>query len=325
MKKTFAKIVAVVLILLLQTSCTTNNNNVQDFTDTNKSNESIQIDDKEYGLLSGFPNENDFIKEYNGKPIKFAYNMKNMRSEAEWGLRVYIDGVLQTFSVYHEQECVAYNTQQYNVCLNEEETQDIEIELIPNIGEKGEILALNVCTILNPSYMLEGTSYVSFLPNHRLSSSMTMKIIMKKSIEVETKIKQLSATFVKVPDGIINQYNILDNNGQYQNNFDEQIIFNIYKKNEDDDILYCKENDVIKVSGYGKPGKYIVSMYINHELVPIFDDSMYGEIEIMNEQQFVVEIPIHIENDNNHVYIVVFEQQKKSHMLITILKLILNC
>lgn len=311
MKNIFIKIFSLILILGLMASCGNNSNNIQDIANTNISNDPIVIDDKEYGLLSGFPNKIDLKVEYNGGPIKFTYDMKNMKSEAEWGFRVYINGILQTFSVYYEQECVAYNIQQYNTHLNEEETQTIEIELVPNIGKKGDILSLNVCAILNPSYMLKGTSYVSFLPNHRLSSSMTMKLIMNVDAKDKPEIKQLSADFVKVSDDIKNQYNTLDSNGRYINDFDEQIVFNICKKNEEDSILYCKEDDVIKISGYGKPGKYIISMYINHKLVPIFDNSMYGEVEIMNDQQFIVEVPIHIENDNNHVYIVVFEQQQE--------------
>lgn len=311
MKNIFIKIFSLILIFGLMASCGNNSNNIQDIVSTNISNDPIVIDDKEYGLLSGFPNKIDLEVEYNGGPIKFTYDMKNMKSEAEWGFRVYINGILQTFSVYYEQECVAYGIQQYNTHLNEEETQTIEIELVPNIGKKGDILSLNVCAILNPSYMLKGTSYVSFLPNHRLSSSMTMKLIMNVDAKDKPEIKQLSADFVKVSDDIKNQYNTLDSNGRCINDFDEQIVFNIYKKNEEDSILYCKEDDVIKISGYGKPGKYIISMYINHKLVPIFDNSMYGEVEIMNDQQFIVEVPIHIENDNNHVYIVVFEQQQE--------------
>lgn len=207
------------LLLLLFSSCSTNNNSKNMETPSNKKNETLITEIPNYGIISGFSNKNELVQDYNGDFISFNYNIYNPEAPIEWGYEVFINGVLQTFSVYSDNVLIAENTNMFTKHFDKEENLDCRIVLKPNIGNKGDTLELNVCSILNPSYMLEDTTYVSFLPYHRMSASTTATIHMNTSVDNKVNISSFEGTYKKVSEETRNEYTSLNSNGEEINTF----------------------------------------------------------------------------------------------------------
>lgn len=302
------------LLLLLFSSCSTNNNSKNMETPSNKKNETLITEIPNYGIISGFSNKNELVQDYNGDFISFNYNIYNPEAPIEWGYEVFINGVLQTFSVYSDNVLIAENTNMFTKHFDKEENLDCRIVLKPNIGNKGDTLELNVCSILNPSYMLEDTTYVSFLPYHRMSASTTATIHMNTSVDNKVNISSFEGTYKKVSEETRNEYTSLNSNGEEINTFDNEFVFDVFKDTEQDDIIETNSVDTIKVFGCGKPGKYRISIFVNNEISKAFNNHYYCDVEVLKDQEFIIEIPVELKNEMNHIYVVAFEKNSNDEI-----------
>lgn len=296
------------LLSLLFSSCSANNNLKNMEIPSNEKNETLMTEIPNYGIISGFSNKNELVQDYNGGVISFDYNIYNPEAPIEWGFEVFINGVLQTISIYSDDVLIAENTNMFTKYFDKEENFDCQIILKPNIGQKGDILELNVCSILNPSYMLEDTNYVSFLPYHRMSVSTTAIIHMNTSIGNGVEISSFAGTYKKVSKETKNEYTSLNNNGEEINTFDNEFVFNVFKDTEQDDIIETNSVDKIKVFGCGKPGKYRISIFVNNKICKAFNNHYYCDVEVLKDQEFIIEIPVELKEEMNHIYVVVFEK-----------------
>lgn len=298
----------VFLLSFFFASCSANNDLENTDTISDINDETIVDEIPSYGIVSGFVNEKELSKEYNGKDLSFYYSIYNPQSAVEWGFEIFINGVMQKFSVYYDGKLISENTNIFTKYFEEEENFDCKIVLKPNIGKKGDVLELNVCSILYPSYMLKDTTYVSFLPYHRLSASATATIHMHTSADNEEKISSFTGTYKEVSQEFKDDYSSLNNKGEEINTFDNEFIFDVFKNNERDDIIKINSVDKIKVFGCGKPGKYRISLYVNNKICKAFNNNYYCDVEVLKDQEFVIEIPVEIKNKMNHVYVIVFEK-----------------
>lgn len=300
-------LISVLILMMLLSGCATDNTENIDLEDlTEDYQESSDL--PTYGLIAGFLNEEEMSKTFVGKPLSFEYSLFNPQSAAEWGIEVYIEGVLQTITVYSGDTLLAENTSMFVSYLDNQETLDLRIEFNPNIGDVGETLELNVCSFLYPSYMVEGTENASFLPYHRLSPGATMTISMQQPCEDLVIIDGFDGTYKAVPLEIQNSFNSLNQFGDTVNTFDQELIFDVCKSSETDSTIQLDTADnIVKVFGYGKPGKYRISVYVNNQLIRAFNNSCYCDVEIKKGQEFIIDVPIDIKNQRNHIYVVAFD------------------
>lgn len=304
------KILSALLILVLTCSfsaCkekTINNNNTTSAEEEQQSSASTP----NYGLSAGFTEGDNVSLTYNGKPLSFEYSLYNPEAPAEWGIDVYVDGILQNITVYSENASVAQNTNMYITNLENGERKIIRIEFMPNTGKAGETLELNVCSFLNPDYMIDGTDYTSFLPFHRLSPGYTMKIQMNKDAQDPVKVSEFKGEHTEVPQEIMDSFNSVNSSNEIENVFDRQQIFDVCKSSEDESVINLSgKKDTLKVFGYGKPGTYRISVYINNQIIRAFDGEYYWDAEVKKGQKFQIDIPVEAESEKNHIYVVVLE------------------
>lgn len=300
-------ILIISLLSLVFSSCSTDNNLNKNETTNNERNESSINEIPNYGLVSGFSKKSDLNQNYDGGVISFNYNIYNPESPIEWGFEVFINGVLQTISVYSDNGLISENVNMFTKYFNKEEEFNCQIVLKPNIGKKGDDLELNVCSILNPNYMLKDTKYVSFLPYHRMSASTTATIHMNTSTNNNIEISSHVDTYKRVSEELKNEFYSLNGNGEQVNTFDKELVFDIFKNNEQEDIIKINSTDRVKIFGYGKPGKYRISIFINNEIYKSFNNCYYSDVEILKDKEFIIEVPIELKYKMNHIYVIAFE------------------
>lgn len=304
------KILSTLLILTLTLSFSACNEKAINNGSTNPTEEEQQnkANTPNYGLSAGFSEGDNLLLTYNGKPLSFEYSLYNPEASAEWGIEVYVDGILQNITVYPENTSAAQNTNMYVTNLENGERKIIRIEFMPNTGKAGETLELNVCSFLNPDYMIDGADYTSFLPFHRLSPGYTMKIQMNKDAQNPVKVAEFNGRYEEVPQEIIDSFNSINSSNEIENVYDRQQIFDICKSDENESVINLSgKRDTLEVFGYGKPGTYRISVYINNQIIKAFDSEYYCDAEVKENQKFLIEIPVEVENEKNHIYIVVLE------------------
>lgn len=304
------KILSALLILTLALSFSACNEKAINNGSTNPTEEEQQskANTPNYGLSAGFSEGDNLLLTYNGKPLSFEYSLYNPEASAEWGIEVYVDGILQNITVYSENTSAAQNTNMYVTNLENGERKIIRIEFMPNTGKAGETLELNVCSFLNPDYMIDGTDYTSFLTFHRLSPGYTMKIQMNKDAQSPVKVAEFNGRYEEVPQEIIDSFNSINSSNEIENVYDRQQIFDICKSDENESVINLSgKRDTLEVFGYGKPGTYRISVYINNQIIKAFDGEYYCDAEVKENQKFLIEIPVEVENEKNHIYIVVLE------------------
>lgn len=309
------KILSALLILTLALSFSACNEKAINNGSTNPTEEEQQskANTPNYGLSAGFSEGDNLLLTYNGKPLSFEYSLYNPEASAEWGIEVYVDGILQNITVYSENTSAAQNTNMYVTNLENGERKIIRIEFMPNTGKAGETLELNVCSFLNPDYMIDGTDYTSFLPFHRLSPGYTMKIQMNKDAQNPVKVAEFNGRYEEVPQEIIDSFNSINSSNEIENVYDRQQIFDICKSDENESVINLSgKRDTLEVFGYGKPGTYRISVYINNHIIKAFDGEYYCDAEVKENQKFLIEIPVEVENEKNHIYIVVLELEDDS-------------
>ena len=255
-----------------------------------------------YGITSPDPDKR--ILEYNGEPVEIKFNAQNGPTNAEWGLRIYVDGYLQPFDVENEQ----YDL--YCFKLNSDEAVDINLSFTPVTGEVGDELKVNFILYLNPSYVLHDENYVGYDNNHKITQLLPWKLIVNNSVEKQKQTFQnlTCQSFSEIPDKIKNDLsNQFDENNQpidllKTNTFIEQF------QSDDNYNTVTIQNSLLKtyIRGYGKAEKYRLSLYVNHELVNAFDGKPYCIFEIKDGLMTEVETSVAYDfvNDDNFAYII---------------------
>lgn len=317
-------ILSALLILTLAISFSAcNEGAVNNNSSTHSAEESTSsVNTPNYGLSAGFPEGDNLVLTYDGKPLSFEYSLYNPEAAAEWGIEVYVDGILQNITVYSENTSMAQSTDMYITNLENGEREIIRIEFMPNTGKAGDILDLNVCSFLYPNYMIdEDDEYTSFLPYHRLSPGYTKKIKMDKDAKNPVKVAEFNGEYEEVPQEIKDSFNSVNSSNEIENVFDRQQIIDVCKSDEDESVINLSEKkDTLEVFGYGKPATYRISVYINNKIIKAFDGEYYCDAEVKQGQKFLINIPVEVENEKNHIYVVALELDENSDVTNNYLK-----
>lgn len=253
-----------------------------------------------YGITSPDPDKR--VLEYNGEPIQIKFNAQNGPTNAEWGLRIYVDGYLQPFVIEDKQ----YDL--YCFELNDRETIDIDLSFIPVIGDVGDELTVNFILYLNPNYVLHDENYVGYDNNHKISQLLPWKLTINNSVGKRTFQNSTRQSFSEIPDKIKNDLsNQFDENKQSIDLLKVNTFVEQFQMDEDYNTVSV-HNSSFKtyIRGYGKAEKYRLSLYVNHELVNAFDGKPYCIFEIKDDLMTKVETSVTYDftNDDNFVYII---------------------
>jgi len=202
------------------------------------------------------------------------------------GLMVFIDGVVQTFSLNSSKDYDTIN----NISVNAYENKIVECKFEPNIGQKGIESTLFVVSMLNPDYMPEPTphgNYV-FTNNHKISELSPFVLEYNQSPKLmKTKIRD--------------SYMMLEDE---QNSSDETVDpvtkFWGYFENENQSInsyKYTAENSPnYSIKGQGTDCEYIATVFVDHTPVTVCDGYSFSKIILkekhISSDKYVIDTPI---------------------------------
>lgn len=244
-------VLSVLIIFVFTTSCNfqKEKNNTENFPDVEFS----------YNLVDW-----DKTINYDGTPISLTLEIYNNEAYAEFGIMIFINGIIQEFTTNEHTECKYM--QKYNFQSKQQKT--IEISLSPqsvNIGE----YELVVIMLINPSFMATEPNYV-FGYNHKISYAYT-------------NIKINSNTDLKLNTMTVEKSNIIDDTekNKYISDNINRLELTAYcimmnENKEENRKIFLNGNDLnvnFKVLG-GSSAKYRVTTFINHE--PILINEKYN-------------------------------------------------
>lgn len=227
---------------------------------------------------------------YEGDVICADITYENGPIDCEVGVVLFVNGISQPYYTdLNEEESYIIPCN-----LNKNTSKTIKLKFKPIVGKKDEELSIVVGSMLNPSFQ----SNISYGNNQKV--------------------------FFLEPQTIICQNNTTNNSFSFFKDFN---LNNISTKDElNNDITVSQgngivnrikiENDKLKctINLYGKDdNEYILSAYINHEIIPAFSDLYYAKVESNKEKISSVLIDFDISNlslnDYNNFYIIAIPTQ----------------
>lgn len=253
-----------------------------------------------YGIT--YPDPDERSLEYNGEPIQIKFKAENGPINAEWGLRIYVDGYLQPFIVENKE----YDL--YCFEMNEKEIINFDLLFTPIVGNDGDKLTVHFILYLNPSYVLRDKEYVGYDNNHKITQLLPWKLIINKSVKQEAIPNSVCQTFIDIPENLKSDLtNQIDENAQPLNLLESNSFVEHFQKFGDYNTILvndCVFNTFIQ--GYGKAEKYRISLYVNHAIVNAFDGKPYCIFEIKNDflSQISANVTYDFEDENNFVYVI---------------------
>ena len=223
-----------------------------------------------HGAISPDPEKGVFT--YDGEPLQLTYMLYNEGSKAEWGFVIYVNGVMQPYTVEGkdgESTCHVFT-------IEKQTRKDLKISFVPVTGKAGEELSIIYATMLMPSYVLpeekldNGYGYY-----HAYNMSLPMKLIMKKDAPNKAVISTVASKYEigEIPswaEGVNVTDAILESEGNC-----------IYVKNSADTTFN------ISIAGRGDQ-KYRVSFYINHKLVSAFNGYSYLDVDVKKNKLITI-------------------------------------
>jgi len=297
MKKFICILLAILSISTLLFGCSKNNvrndttddNVFENYNDVNSNTEqeAIYID-------SGIVDYENVNLEYNGKPIEFDYKY-NSSANCEMGLQLFVNGILQKFSVDGEN----YNLYKVNCKSNKDEI--FHVSFTPNNGTKGETASLIFANIYNPE-IIEFKGEVNTFGNyHKISQSMPWGIKMKEDVDAGNFKISSAYEKHKFTKEELNKFIRTNVDGSKTNILNEKMFFDTSKDIE----RISKNNDkTVTFNLYGNlVGKYRISLYGDFEQINI-NSYNYIDIEVQKNTQYSVSFPIEMIERYKNIYAV---------------------
>lgn len=323
------KIISGVIFLLLVLSimgCADNDLNIEtkdDNKESMKENEiisDIQDETFDYSVMAvdyevfNTTWENNNV-EYTGDYLEESFEIATSPAMGEFSLLVYVDGRLTPYYSTDNTQLMDYqvfNTEASDV------NKKITIFFKPLTGVKGESYDLNVVLFDNPNYMLKDTTWVSFLPNHTICN------VCRKVLHYNAETADFDVS---------NQYVVSELDKRMENYFSNDeciggnelneisIFFDLYLEPYDYENMTFIPVDYFSVEKekkldflipmLGNDGEYIISLYINNNIVAAFDGEEYLDVKIERNQFAQKEVSLSVSEYSglNQIYVIAVSKE----------------
>ena len=352
-KKLFVVFICCILLLFSLSACmkngynaiesqkTTENDTISDGNETTDTEEGGDIDISPEDLAQatiGFPsfayrfalNEEDLESEsfdgidkieYNGEKINIWCKLTaGGYSEIKIGIRVFINGIIQSLFVANE------TTNMITTVIEKNESETIKLTFIPNIGNKGDTMELCFDLSSQPDIIKDENESYRFYDDGSAPVGNVKLIMNADSSNIAEKeiCDNYSNLSVSKVNELIYQSYATDGDTGETNQYLDNIEIGIYQNI--DDYIYIDETDKVICTNYhirttasentdltlnlhGKPGKYRVSFLLNGKVQRVFDGKGFADVTVESNMQ--TELKIFIDtmelSKNNKVYIFVYE------------------
>ncbi len=229
------------------------------------------------------------VLSYDGGEIKavFTINSEIEPMFRQQAILITLDGIRQSFTATCDGKTVE-NTMLYEfepVPLTEKK---IYISFIPNVGKAGDELQMTTYIMYNPDLELKEKGDVDEMVSHHhdIIDIGYNKVIMKVDAPYETPVavnfsgKEIAAANSRIFDS----YNAMESDFY---TFIYSDIDSCFTKDGFYERMYIKdkEDEEITITALGDGGTYRLSLYINNELMPVFDGYSYIDIVTSEENQ----------------------------------------
>lgn len=281
--KNINKYLLVIFIFILSFTYISYINNTDN---TNNLNPFDNIDDdstaiaSEYGHSPYNPPEN-YTYYYQGDVLNIPYTFYGGRVDSEVGLLIFIDGIVQQYSINDSNDTIYDSMKIFNINANSEETYTLNIN--PNCGKKGDILKLNFVCIDFPILNMLDESSIDL-------QTMSTTISWKLSYLEDSKVLKFPS---KEGTRIKNISNTIENYNSDKSEFDSSL--------EKSNINF----EAIKfIANSGKnDGLYKTTIFINNKPAIIDKDKNFIEYEINKDKKLIYKAEIDDSNVNNTIII----------------------
>lgn len=289
----------------------------EEYAELPKIDQMIEIDPmnpKLYATNLNSITKNDKVLVCSDGKVSWEAEITNVKEPAEYGLFMLVDGMITPFSTdFDENELTMHR-----LFLDYEERIQFRVTLSSEYIPSDRQVYAEVVTILNPEHKLNSIDYLCYLPHHALAGFTFYKLKNgEKNVRYENKISRESSV-IDLPEEINSVYycKTLDDSGKEKiiNLLDDNNEFLLKSTNDfiKLDSLYTAvrgKDFKLKIGCIGKNGKFRLSVYINHEVVPAFDGNMYCDIEVKRDKLTVrnIELPkeyIDSLDEFNHIYVI---------------------
>lgn len=296
------------LIIITMTGCSTGKE-----TDSPSDSESVsQI--PQFAIATKIQSDNPQSLIYTGNELRIPYMLRDQsEADAQWGLEIMLDGVLQDFTIDDGTDHFAEEKKLHIISMRQGESKKVTLIFTPNIGQKGQKLNLNICTLLNPEYMPADPSQYEFRPNHNLNGGLGASLTMQKAAPQQIKSStggiRVSALTEEQKRPYINE-NVQEANGNpiISNELEQRLILQLYQNTSDEKSTTAPIDGQVNltVCCFGKPGTYRISLYVNHKLLPVFNGESYLDVTVKKDQAYQQTVSIETNGlpDKNHIYAV---------------------
>lgn len=256
----------------------------------------------------------EFVLDY-ASTVSFRYYVDNSGKAADFGLLLFVNGFRQP---YRTKEQTANSVLHYfDVGQNEHKIQTIEFE--PIVGEKGDVLSVEILSMFCPSYIQTESSQYTF--NHKIASLYPSRLQVTQNTGLSEPKVCSEYEVTPITQELRQEFNQMNAKGEYGGNaLDNGVYIETLKNdvfytpadrlNAESDITPFTMQDSVTLCMYGGAScQYRVSMYLNHELIPgAFDGADY--IDITPSKDSICKKEIDLEalslplEEYNHLYFI---------------------
>lgn len=226
---------------------------------------------------------------YNGDEIRAVFTINSEKDPMfkEQAILITLNGIRQKFTVKCGEETVK-DTMFYAFNVEPLTEKKIYISFTPNVGKAGDELQFTTYLMYNPNVELKEKGDIDEMGSyhHQVIDIGYKKLIMNVDAPSQTLVaKEFSGkTVASVDDRVINSYTAMESD------------FYVFAYSDIDEFFtedgfsakMCvkeKENEEITLTVLGDGGTYRLSLYVNNELMPVFDGCSYIDVETSEENQ----------------------------------------
>lgn len=280
-------------LLFLMTGCSTSQNpDNSNSTDDLGSYFENQPQTGEIGSANfGFVNSMDTVYTYTGEPLEIPFHVigASEGAESEIGVFLFVDGVVQPYSIVYEDGTSRSEDSMQVFCLDYEEKESFNMVFQPVTGKAGETLSLMAVTILNPSFVAEGENNPRYGIYHGESATTDRNI----SFDVDAPAQTLSTATTEYDVKEIHQ-EIMDRLAAWgaldQLDMTATLELDVGEENI---IRADGKRAEVTVQLYGGPeANFNITFFVNHKPVKI-NEADY--ISVRTEKNKMIEFTVQLD------------------------------
>ena len=242
---------------------------------------------------------------YDREQIEIPFYMESHRvSKHDVGLLVFIDGILQEYSIKEEVDRKEDTMQLFS--LNTTEEQKFTILVKPNKGKKGEKAGIYVCSIVYPSFQPESEKKPSYQYYGKLGQVSPVQLKYKKTVPHDT------ISFLKTEDGkeisqeIINAIEMFSVKS-VEETLEDSVYVELYQKSVDETVMKAEDGKIrLHMQLYGGvEGTYRTTVFVNNHPVQIDGkDAVESKLHANKMSELDFELDLNGYGEMNTIYAV---------------------